>query len=392
VTRPPGPHATLAIEVARRLDWKPADAAAYDALVAGRPEVGVFLSRAWLAGLFAEPPAGFEPLLVLLRDGAALRGVAPLAVSRTGSRVRFRLLGGGGGSDRVDVLAARGFERVASDTLLAWLSEEYGRRGLVGELRDVPAESPIWGALDRAKGPGGLPWVRQPREIHTHPYLDLTESSYRLADGACPYGDLASFTRHYRWLERRGCLKIEVLKDPREILAAFDALTDFLHARFGGEGSGSSLDHPRAQRFHRRVLPLLASAGQLRMLRMTIDIRTVGVAYMLACGGWRGYYLAGYDRAWAGRIHLGRILAAVSIDRAAQDGATEFDFLKGAEPVKYSWPVRQRATLDTDIYAEQARPQLARAARAAREAVTALLKSGRGLWGQTTGMGARQPM
>jgi CelD/BcsL family acetyltransferase involved in cellulose biosynthesis len=146
------------------------------------------------------------------------------------------------------------------------------------------------------------------------------------------------------------------------------------------------------QRFHRRVLPLLASGGQLRMLCLSIDLRTVGVAYGLACGTWRGYYMAGYDRAWAGRIHLGRILAAVAIDRAAQEGATEFDFLKGAEPVKYSWPVHQRATLDTDIYAEQPRPQLARAARAAREAVTALVKSGRSLFGQANGTGARQPM
>jgi hypothetical protein len=54
--------------------------------------------------------------------------------------------------------------------------------------------------------------------------------------------------------------------------------------------------------------------------------------------------------------------------------------------------VHQRATLDTDIYAEQPRPQLARAARAAREAVTALVKSGRSLFGQANGTGARQPM
>jgi CelD/BcsL family acetyltransferase involved in cellulose biosynthesis len=386
------PRTTLTVEVCRDLELRPQDAHAYDALVAGRPEAGVFLSRAWLSGLFAEPAAGSEPLLVLLREGATLRGAVPLTVTRSGSRVRVGLLGGARGSDRVDLVAARGFERVASDTLLAWLSDQYGARGLVAELRDVPAESPIWGALDRTTGPGGRRWVRQPREIHTHPYLDLTEASYRLSDGACAFGDVASFTRHYRWLEHRGRLQIDMLKEPREIVAAFDALTDFLHARFSQGASRSSLDNPRTQRFHRRVLPLLAGAGQLRLLRIAIDIRTVGVAYMLACGTWRGYYLAGYDRAWAGRIHLGRILAAVAIDRAAQEGATQFDFLKGAEPVKYSWPVRERATLDTDIYTEQPRPQLARAARAAREAMTALLKSGRGLFGQPSGTGARQPM
>ena len=36
--------------------------AAVDALIAARPHVGVFVSRAWLAGLFAEPPLGVEPM------------------------------------------------------------------------------------------------------------------------------------------------------------------------------------------------------------------------------------------------------------------------------------------------------------------------------------------
>jgi hypothetical protein len=57
-------------------------------------------------------------------------------------------------------------------------------------------------------------------------------------------------------------------------------------------------------------------------------------------GGWRGYYLAGYDRQWAGRIHLGQITLAAAIDLASQ-GAREFDFLKGADRVKYLWPVRE---------------------------------------------------
>ena len=256
VTTASGPRASLTVEVARDIDLRPQDALAFDALVASRPETGVFLSRAWLSGLFADPPDGSEPLLVLLRDEAGLlRAAVPLAITRNGARVRVGLLGGGAGSDRVDLVTARGFERAASDTLLAWLSEESVSRALGLDFRDDPAESALWGAIDRTTGPRGLRWVLQPREIHTHPYLDMTEGPYRLGDGACPYGDVASFTRHYRWLENRGRLQIDILKDPREILAAFDALTDFLHARFGQGPLGSSLDNPRTQRFHRQVLP-----------------------------------------------------------------------------------------------------------------------------------------
>src|SRR5262245_50157025 len=125
------PRTSLTVDVARDLDLGPQDAQAFDALAASRPETGVFLSRAWLAGLFAEPPPGFEPQLALLRESGTLRAAVPLAVQRVGARVRVALLGGGFGSDRVDLVTARGFERLASDTLLGWLSEEYGKRALV---------------------------------------------------------------------------------------------------------------------------------------------------------------------------------------------------------------------------------------------------------------------
>jgi CelD/BcsL family acetyltransferase involved in cellulose biosynthesis len=116
------------------------------------------------------------------------------------------------------------------------------------------------------------------------------------------------------------------------------------------------------------------------MIRLSSDTRPIAVFYGLAVGGWRGYYLAGYDRAWAGRIHLGHITLATAIELAASEGAAEFDFLKGAERVKYLWPVRERATIDAEVYSARAGVQLDRAGRAAREAATALARSVRHLW------------
>ncbi|HSB61492.1 MAG TPA: hypothetical protein VLI67_07215, partial [Vicinamibacteria bacterium] len=140
---PRGPAPSLAVELRRDLDLRAEDAASLDLLLAGRPSLGVFLSRAWLSGFFAEPPAGFEPALAVLREGATLRGVAPIGVRRALTHVRVALLGGGAGSDRTDLVAARGFEAACADSFLAWLGEAFGR-GFVLELRDVPAESPLW--------------------------------------------------------------------------------------------------------------------------------------------------------------------------------------------------------------------------------------------------------
>jgi hypothetical protein len=119
------------------------------------------------------------------------------------------------------------------------------------------------------------------------------------------------------------------------------------------------------------------------MVRFAADDRTIAVFYGMtsgaSSGGSWGYYLAGYDRAWAGRIHLGQITLATAIDLAIQEGAAEFDFLKGAERVKYLWPVRERTTLDADVYSEKSCAQLERAAWATREAAAAFAKSARDL-------------
>jgi len=369
-TRPAPAAGRITVEIARDLKLPAADAAAIDALIAARPQVGVFVSRAWLAGLFEEAPLGAEPLLLLLRDGATLRGVAPVAIVRTRTHVRVTLLGGGTGSDRVDLLAARGFETACADAFMAWIAESYGRRGYVIAYRDVPAESPLWGAVHRANDAGSSSLAFQPRDIYTLPYLDLSESRNQ---------SLKSLDKHRRWLERRGRLRIELLQDPQEALSAFASLTEFLHARWSGRGEGSALDAPRTARFHRRVIPLLLRDELLRMMRLSIDMRTVAVFYGMAAGKWWGYYLAGYDREWAGRIHLGQITLAAAVDMAAREGAAEFDFLKGVERVKYLWPVRERTCIDADAYSAHWGSQFNRARRAGRNAAAACVKSARHL-------------
>ena len=365
------PNGRLTVELKRDFRLGPGDAATFASLLESRPSVAVFLSNAWLSGFFAEPPAGTELALAVLREGNALRGVVPIAVRHGAKPVRVRLLGGGAGSDRTDLVAERGFEAACADRFLSWLDETLGK-DVVLELRDVPSESALWGGIHRANAEGWLRLAFQPREVHSLPYLDAAE----LWSGRPRHS--RSVEKHRRWLERRGSLRIERLEELDEVLHAFEALVRMLHKRWDGEG-GSALDDPRLLRFHRHVLPRLLAEGRLRMIRLSSGLRTIAVFYGVATGGWWGYCLAGYDREWAGRIHLGQITLATAIDHAVQDGATEFDFLKGAHRVKYLWPVRERTTLEADVYSEAPGAQIARAAWAAREAAAGLVKSARGL-------------
>jgi CelD/BcsL family acetyltransferase involved in cellulose biosynthesis len=365
----------LHVEIRHEASLDGADARALDALIEARPYVGVFLTPAWLSGFFAEPPPGTALSLLLFRQGATLRGTVPVAIRRTRTHVIVSLIGGGLGSDRVDLLAARGFEALVADTFLTWLVETFGPKGFLLELRDVPATSSIWGAVQRAGIESTLQYALQPKEVYTLPYLTLPASTPASNDS--PSGDaLRSLSKHRRWLEHRCHPKVARISSAERALSAFDDLIRLLRARWSG-AILSALDNPAAVRRHRRVLPLLLADGRLRMFEMTADGRTIAVFYGIAAAGWWGYYLAGYDREWAGRIRLGQIVLATAIDQATAEGATEFDFLKGAERLKYVWPVRERATIDADLFSAASGPQLARARRATRDAAAALTKSAR---------------
>lgn len=372
----------LTVEVRTDVSWSAADQDAIEAFIVARPHVGLFLTRAWLSGFFADPPDGASPSLLMFREAGVLRGMVPLAIRDTVTHTCVSLLGGGAGSDRVDLLAARGHESACADRFIDWLERECPR-GYVLELRDVPGDSSLWGAIGRAAGEKRPRLMLAPREIYALPYLPLHESQGPL--GAPIANDAASLARHWRWLERKCHLRIETIADANDGLEALEVLTDLLRARWGSEGS--ALENPRLQRFHQHVLPLLLQEGRLRMLRLLGDMRPIAIFYGVAGGHadaavrggagarWWGYYLAGYDRQWAGRIHLGRIALAAAIDAASKEGAVDFDFLKGPERVKYSWPVRERVTIDADVYSCAIGPRLTWATRAARSAAGAIVRS-----------------
>jgi CelD/BcsL family acetyltransferase involved in cellulose biosynthesis len=376
----PDPSAPVAIEVRHDLEISNDDVVAIDRMLAARPDVSVFLSRPWLSGFFSDPPSGVKPALVLVRLGHLLRGVAPVAIRRTRGCTHVSLLGGAFGSDRVDLVGTRGFETVASDAFIGWLAETFGRDGFLLELRDVPSTSALWGAIHRATDEGKLRGALQPRDVATLPYLDLKERPSAVPSAAPATASARSLAKHRRWLENRCQLRIDLLDTRDEVMDAFGSLVSFLHARWRGGHDGSALDDPRTRRFHEAALPRLLTAGCLRMIRLTADgERTIAVFYGMARGTWWGYYLCGYDREWAGRIRLGQLTLDAAIDLARREGAAEFDFLKGAHRNKYAWPVRERTTLDADLFSEAPGAQLTRAARAARDAVAAVGKAGRSL-------------
>ncbi|MBV8544316.1 MAG: GNAT family N-acetyltransferase [Acidobacteria bacterium] len=147
--------------------------------------------------------------------------------------------------------------------------------------------------------------------------------------------------RYYRRaLERTGEVRIET-PAAETLDDLLTALFDLHAARWKRRNLPGVLADDASQAFHRDAARRMLDAGMLRMYATRIDDRIVAVFYGFALNGIVYYYLSGYDPGLE-KLSIGTILVAHAIEQAVHDGATAFDFLRGAEEYKYAWGATDR--------------------------------------------------
>jgi CelD/BcsL family acetyltransferase involved in cellulose biosynthesis len=169
---------------------------------------------------------------------------------------------------------------------------------------------------------------------------------------ACPVLPLTTFEslgsthfqkklRYYRrQLERTGEVRIET-PTPETLDDLLTALFDLHAARWKRRDLPGLLADDATQQFHRDAARRMLDAGMLRMYAIRIDDRVAAVFYGFALNGIVYYYLSGYDPDLE-KQSIGTILVAHAVEQAVCDGATTFDFLRGAEEYKYAWGATDR--------------------------------------------------
>jgi CelD/BcsL family acetyltransferase involved in cellulose biosynthesis len=92
----------------------------------------------------------------------------------------------------------------------------------------------------------------------------------------------------------------------------------------------------RSLRFHREWVETACREGWLRMKVLRVDGDPVGAIYAMQFNRTLYYYQAGFDPAHKA-ISPGTLLVAESIRTGIEEGATNFDFMRGAEAYKRRW-------------------------------------------------------
>jgi CelD/BcsL family acetyltransferase involved in cellulose biosynthesis len=96
--------------------------------------------------------------------------------------------------------------------------------------------------------------------------------------------------------------------------------------------------------FHRETARRMLAAGRLRLWRLDVGESPIAVIECFRVGEVVSFYTTGFDPAWA-KFGPGRAIMARAIQGAIDEGAREFDFLRGDEAYKQSWGTDSRMDL-----------------------------------------------
>ena len=281
-----------------------------------------FQSPAWLLPWCRHLGRG-EVLAVLIRDGSVLVGLAAFSLaSEDGARVLRPL--GSGVTDICDVLTDGEREREIATAIVRALLEHAGWDRCLWD--GLPTDSPLIASA--------APVVQAARSEEIAPVLRIGADAGRLEDAA-PRAMADNIRACRKRAAKMGGLSIH---EPaaEECDAFLDSLFALHAARWRSAGAPGVLSHPAVQAFHRAALPALMQAGLARVHIVTIGGQLAAAHYGLAARATHFYYLGGFDPE-LGAAGPGHLAVAHAIERALQEGAAAFHFLRGDEVYKRRW-------------------------------------------------------
>jgi CelD/BcsL family acetyltransferase involved in cellulose biosynthesis len=305
----------------------------WERLWAQSPQATPFQSPRWLLPWWKHIGQGTLATIALRSQAGELVALAPLYVyvdPEAGERRLFPV--GIATTDYLDLLVKPGWVEPALRELASQLVQHGGDWDLL-EAPQLRANAPLLGLA----APQG--WQGAVLQGLPHPVLMLNGAQAG-ASSAIP----AAMARNLRYCRgraaRAGTLVYETA-DARAVPAVLDALLRLHARRWSERGQSGVLDDPCVKAAHRAAAPLLQAAGLLRLHALRLDGEIIAVLYCLfdaAPAHERRcyYYLGGFEPGWRA-LSPGTLLVAHAVEQAAAEGATAFDFLRGAEAYKYRW-------------------------------------------------------
>ncbi|MEE8370458.1 MAG: GNAT family N-acetyltransferase [Dehalococcoidia bacterium] len=281
----------------------------------------VFVSPTWQRVWWEEFGDGRESLLLSVRCGGALVGVAPLM--REDGRLTFA--GDTQICDYMDFTAAVGAEPAVLTAVLRSLLTEPGQELALWAVRD---DSPTLKALPTVCADLGLSLEMEVEDVC--PRVELPDSWEGYLQ-RLNRKDRHELRRKLRKLPQGGAVGLEVIEAPADVEAALD---DFLRLHGAARSDKAEFMTERMAHFFCRIVTAMAQEALVEIIFLTLNRVRVAAVLCFRAEGELLLYNSGYDPAYAG-LSVGVLSKALALQRTIEEGRTRFDLLRGAEPYKY---------------------------------------------------------
>jgi CelD/BcsL family acetyltransferase involved in cellulose biosynthesis len=309
----------------------------WNELVQQSASPNVFRTWEWIWTWWEAFGAGLCPWILVARDGPGERlvGVAPFVQGKPllcPLRCRqLALLGTTeAAGDHLDIVTHAGYEEVVAGRFAELLATQGGRWDLLRFDR-MASESRLVQLLRERTVRPAMIWAS------ICPFVRLTD---RWDDFLMTLG--RNWRRSVRRIAKRlqeefpGAVEYQRASSVDEVLAAVEELFRLHQEVRATRGERGAVHDPAVRGFHRRIAERFFQKDWLRLYLLKVHGRAIAAAYCFHYGDTVSYFMTGYDQAWA-HYSPGAAITTHAIRSAIEEGAREFDFLRGTEEYKSRW-------------------------------------------------------
>lgn len=273
-----------------------------------------------------------EPWLLEVRDEGRLIALAPFLFYRQGAD-RLLALAGGGVSDYLDILVDPVYLQPALSSIWQEVLRQQNEWDAIS-LTDLSPVSPLL----------LVPPLAPECTIHLHDSCSVLEIPAEIEDlkVAVPAHKLANLRNARRRMEKAGTCQLQIAQADT-LQDALESLFRLHKTRWNKEAQPGVLSDSAVQSFHSRVAPQLLTKGLLRLYTLFLNSESIACLYTLFEKGQVLCYMQGFDPQFAQLSPGTQVLGAV-LEDAVRAGKNKVNFLRGREPYKYSWGVKDDPT------------------------------------------------
>lgn len=324
--------------------------AQWNALARGVP----FRSYEWLESWWRTYGGGQKHLLVLAvhDDAGELMGLAPWFVEPGfgGQRVIQFLGSGEVCSDYLTVLCRPGGESRVAQALAEWLlrptDDEFDApRWTTMKLGSVNEHDAVLARLVDRLNQQGLLVCRRNRPSCWRVNLPDCWEDYLHTLSKSHRKQIRRLDRQYFDTRRA---HLHTAQTPQQVEYGLEVLRRLHQRRRESLGQSGCFSSSRFATFHAQIAQRLLRSGQLRLVWLDVDGRTVAAEYQVLGDGVVYAYQSGIEPS-ALRHEPGRLITLAMLKLAINEGRHAYDFLRGDEQYKAHWRALPRPTHEVRI-------------------------------------------